>query len=275
MLIGRLSFWWCAILMACGQVPACAQLFLVASPAATNAPASGLVALGWNPSPDTNATGYFLCWGLSSDACTNLLDAGDSTSATVAGLATNAAYYFSVVAYDSMGDESPPSNEISYSPPSAVITLLVTNLLLSADSEGQALMPDLTSTNYTLVIDTCSSSGVLTQSVAAGAVLALSTNPVVLTLTDGCGNAAYATNFVIVQDTTPRVIQSLTQTGGLLTLTWSALPWQTYQVQYTTNLNQPNWNILADAITTTNALATASDAIGPDLQRFYRVLIVP
>jgi hypothetical protein len=47
MLIGRLSFWLCAILMACGQVPACAQLFLVAPLAATNAPASGLVALSW------------------------------------------------------------------------------------------------------------------------------------------------------------------------------------------------------------------------------------
>jgi uncharacterized repeat protein (TIGR03803 family) len=313
------------------------------------------------------------------------------------------------------------------------ITLLVTNVLLRADGIGQALMPDLTSTNYTLISDPCSNSVVVAQSVAANTMLALGTNPVVLTLTDGCGNAAYATNFVIVQDTTPPVlaglpllaaasyqcrqevppapsvtatdncdgpvtvnyiqaesipgascgnsitrtwtatdrsgntanfvqtitvndttppvliqgtilpwyatqaaaeaaalaatsmsdnctpadqlarsvsttgssnatitvaasdgcgntasvvydthidntppvIQTVTQTDGTLTLSWSAMPWQTYQVQFTTDPSQTNWNILGNAITTTNALATACDAIGPETQRFYRVLIVP
>ena len=67
----------------------------------------------------------------------------------------------------------------------------------------------------------------------------------------------------------------VTQTDGTLTLTWSAMPWQTYQVQYTTDLSQTNWNILGNAITTTNALATASDSIGPDTRRFYRVVVLP
>jgi hypothetical protein len=117
MLFGRFSFWCCAVLMVCGHVRACAQLFLVAAPHfATNAPASGLVALGWDPSPDTNATGYFLCWGFSSDACTNLLDAGNATSTTVTGLTPNAIYYFTVVAYDDAGDQAPPSNMIMYPP---------------------------------------------------------------------------------------------------------------------------------------------------------------
>src|ERR1035441_4079430 len=90
-----------------------------------------------------------------------------------------------------------------------VITLLVTNVLLSADNNCQGLMPDLTGTNYTLISDPCSNSVVLRQSVAASTVLALGTNQVVLTLTDGCGNAAYATNFVIVQDTTTPVLAGL------------------------------------------------------------------
>ena len=60
---------------------------------------------------------------MASSACTNLLDAGNSTSATVAGLATNVTYYFSVVTYGA-GPESPLSNEIAYAvpggPPAAV-----------------------------------------------------------------------------------------------------------------------------------------------------------
>jgi hypothetical protein len=114
MLSARLNWLWCAVLIACGQAQVRAQLFLVAERSATNSPEPGMVALGWNPSPDTNADGYFLCWGLASGACTNLLDAGNSTNALVAGMATNVTYYFTVVAYDAVGDESPPSNEIAY-----------------------------------------------------------------------------------------------------------------------------------------------------------------
>jgi len=53
---------------------------------------------------------------LASGVCTNLLDVGNSTSATVAGLATNVTYYFNVVTYGA-GSQSPPSNEIAYAVP--------------------------------------------------------------------------------------------------------------------------------------------------------------
>lgn len=117
MSLGRLSLGFCAVWMAFAQVQSQAQLFLVAGRSDTNSPASGLVALAWNPSPDTRATGYFLCWGLASGVCTNLMDSGNSTSVTVAGLATNITYYFTIVTYDTAGDESPPSNEITYALP--------------------------------------------------------------------------------------------------------------------------------------------------------------
>jgi hypothetical protein len=44
---------------------------------------------------------------LASAACTNRLHAGNSTSATVSGLATNVVCYFSVVASRAAGQESP------------------------------------------------------------------------------------------------------------------------------------------------------------------------
>jgi uncharacterized repeat protein (TIGR03803 family) len=71
------------------------------------------------------------------------------------------------------------------------------------------------------------------------------------------------------------VFQSVTKAGGTITLTWSALAGQTYQLQFKTNLNQMSWNNLGSIITATNSTATALDSIGPDPQRFYRVKIGP
>jgi hypothetical protein len=58
--------------------------------------------------------GYYLYWGLSSGACTNQLNVGNVTNATLGGLATNETYYITVVAYDASGDQGPPSNMITY-----------------------------------------------------------------------------------------------------------------------------------------------------------------
>src|ERR1035441_7624253 len=138
MLLGRLSLGLCALWMSFGQFSSRAQLFLVAGRSATNSPDPGLVALGWNASPDTRATGYFLGWGLASGVCTNLLDAGNSTSATVAGMVPNMGYYFTIVTYDAAGDQSPPSNQITatITPADPVVTAWPT---ASAITYGQTL----------------------------------------------------------------------------------------------------------------------------------------
>jgi len=70
---------------------------------------------------------------------------------------------------------------------------------------------------------------------------------------------------------TPLAFLSVTQTGGLITFAWNAMPGQTYQAQYTTNLIQPDWSNLA-VLTATNFTATASDNASSDAQRFYRII---
>ena len=88
---------------------------LFVSPPSTNPPpAEPQVSTGWNPSPDPSVTGYYLCWGLATGQCTNFIDVGDVTNATLGGLTTNVEYYFTVVAYDAAGDQAVPSNEIQY-----------------------------------------------------------------------------------------------------------------------------------------------------------------
>jgi len=45
-------------------------------------------------------------------------------------------------------------------------------------------------------------------------------------------------------------------------------------LQYTTNLAPANWLNLGDTVTATNDTMTASEAIGQNPQRFYRLVLV-
>ena len=72
----------------------------------------------------------------------------------------------------------------------------------------------------------------------------------------------------------PPLLQAVAQSGGTLTLSWSATAGQSYQVQYTSDLSEPLWTKLV-IITATNSTATASDALSSSAQRFYRTLWQP
>lgn len=72
------------------------------------------VVLMWNPSADTNVTGYFVYRGAASQNYTNKIDAGNVTTLIVLGIPTNITNYFVVTAYNVLGLESVPSNEANY-----------------------------------------------------------------------------------------------------------------------------------------------------------------
>jgi hypothetical protein len=118
---GSLRMLLCAALLLFGEE------FLYAGPAQTNTPTAtpptnspaptNFVTLAWNPSPDTNVIGYFLCWGVTSGVLTNRMDVGNATIGTLGGLQTNVTYYLTVIGYDGTGRESLPSNEVAYSVP--------------------------------------------------------------------------------------------------------------------------------------------------------------
>src|SRR5436309_6804061 len=76
--------------------------------------------LAWHPSSDPNVVGYSLSYGTASGAYNKSLNAGNSTSSTVTSLIPGATYYFVVTAYNSIGLQSLPSNEVSLSLPANV-----------------------------------------------------------------------------------------------------------------------------------------------------------
>jgi hypothetical protein len=88
-------------------------------------PTGQSVTFAWNQSPDTNVIGYNLYYGVTSDTYTNQTNVGNATNTTVSGLAGGVTYYFAVTAYDSFGQESAYSPEISYLAPSGLASVQV------------------------------------------------------------------------------------------------------------------------------------------------------
>ena len=68
--------------------------------------------LAWDPPADRSTTGYIIFYGTASHAYTQHVDVGYVTSYTVTALAPGTTYYFAVVAYDALGHQSAPSDEV-------------------------------------------------------------------------------------------------------------------------------------------------------------------
>jgi hypothetical protein len=75
---------------------------------------AGSVTLAWNASTNPIVTGYNVYYGCACGAYTNKICVGNSTNATISGLAQGATYYFAATTYTASGVESPFSSEVSY-----------------------------------------------------------------------------------------------------------------------------------------------------------------
>lgn len=75
------------------------------------------VTLGWDPSPDVSVAGYRLYYGTASGVYAATNDVGGATSGTAVGLTEGTTYFFVVTAYDALGLESVPSNEVTFTIP--------------------------------------------------------------------------------------------------------------------------------------------------------------
>ncbi len=70
-------------------------------------------------------------------------------------------------------------------------------------------------------------------------------------------------------------VMQATLTGAIINLTWNSVPGASYQVQFTTNLAQQNWVNLGGPISASANTTTTNDTSPADLQRFYRLQVLP
>jgi Fibronectin type III domain len=84
----------------------------------------GQIRLSWeapttkeDSTPSTDITGFRLHYGLTSGTYAFMKNVGSQTTAAVSGLEPGCTYYFAVTAYNSAGNESRPSDEITITAP--------------------------------------------------------------------------------------------------------------------------------------------------------------
>src|SRR5688572_16148030 len=101
------------------------------------------ITVQWDPSPDPNVVGYNFYYGAASRNYTNIIDVGNTTTATVSNLVEGTTYYFAATAYNVLGIESVFSDELSYTvplPANNPPTLnAISNVTLNEDVGSQAV----------------------------------------------------------------------------------------------------------------------------------------
>jgi hypothetical protein len=70
----------------------------------------------------------------------------------------------------------------------------------------------------------------------------------------------------------PLRIMEITFNAGVVTLTWSAVPDRTYQVEFKDNLEAPAWTPIGGPVSAVDVTASATDSLPPNTRRFYRIL---
>ena len=83
----------------------------------TGGSAFAQVTLSWNASTSPAVTGYKLFYGTASGNYAYNVNVGKVTTYAVSGLTAGTTYYFAALAYDSAGDQSGYSNQVSYTVP--------------------------------------------------------------------------------------------------------------------------------------------------------------
>jgi len=89
------------------------------------------------------------------------------------------------------------------------------------------------------------------------------------------GQRFYRVEQVVLSSNTPPVLQSIVSADGNVVLTWSAVPGDTYQVQYKQSLAATNWTAISPNVTASGLTASLTNAVGASSMEFFRVLIVP
>jgi len=173
---------------------------------------AGEVTLSWSSptnnvdgSPLTNLAGTMLHYGLSTGEYTDSVDVGNVTNATISGLLEGVTYYINGRPYNEQRIYGDFTTEVVWHSPDVTAPSIggSPEVFLQADTNAQAVLPDLT--DDVIVNDNCSATTdiLLTQSPVAGTIIGLGDTTVTLTATDEAGNESSFLMTASVSDEPP------------------------------------------------------------------------
>jgi hypothetical protein len=85
---------------------------------------------------------------------------------------------------------------------------------------------------------------------------------------------AFALDDISVQFIPTARIQNVTATDGTITLSWTGVSGQAYQVQYSDNLDSGQWLPLGGPVTSNSGTFSVSDSVAASAHRFYRIVLL-
>ncbi len=105
---------------------------------------AGQVTLAWDRNTEPDVAGYKLYYGLASRTYGAPTNVGNVASYTITGLAQEQTYYFALTAFDTFGNESGYSQEVSYTTPGAVEIDVAGNAVSIVDGDLTPTIEDFT-----------------------------------------------------------------------------------------------------------------------------------
>jgi Fibronectin type III domain len=91
------------------------------------------ITLTWNASVSTDVIGYRVRYSTHSGQYSEVLDVGNHTSADIPNLVDGTTYYFIVTAYNAIGEESWPSDELVHTANPALFLNISTRAIVQSD----------------------------------------------------------------------------------------------------------------------------------------------
>jgi hypothetical protein len=104
--------------------------------------------VAWNANTEADLGGYIVQYGTQSGNPSASLDVGRVTSRVMTGLTAGSTYYFRVVAYNTGGQQSTPSTEVSYTVPSVPVNPTVTSVTPTSGPTTGGTQITINGTNF-------------------------------------------------------------------------------------------------------------------------------
>ena len=122
---------------------AIAGLFILSSSLFAQTPT-----LQWDPNSESDLAGYIIEYGTVATNPSTSLPVGNVTQRQITGLLPGSTYYFRVVAVNTSGQRSGPSNQVSYTVPIIPVTVTLTVVTPNSGPTGGGTVITLTGTNF-------------------------------------------------------------------------------------------------------------------------------
>jgi hypothetical protein len=158
-------------------------------------------------------------------------------------------------------------------PPQSLVSYAGTNVIFCVNVMSTTPSTYQWQFNGTNLVDDSNISGSQSNVLTISSVLLTNIGNYQLIVSNdyGCITSIVATQSIIL----PPMKPVLTPAGNQIGFSWTANSNLTYQLQYTTNLSQPDWINFGTPFSTNGTTAFFNDSVESDPQRFYRVQLVP